>query len=222
MKWTTRDGVAVLDPIATSLELDLFTRFNSGLHDAYTYLSVPSLVQRSTIERQGAIPWDWTLKVVGDQALSGSAEQGILEHFADQEVAPKRYWAHNQCFRNEDHYEGWLRLREFRKTELFSFCHEKQWETEFEALLSTATRFLKELDLTYRVVDKTKDDPGYHVQKYDVEVLTKTYGWIETHSCSYFGEEQSRRFGITGATHTLSNTGLASPRILIPLLENRP
>lgn len=59
----------------------------------------------------------------------------------------------------------------------------------------------------------------HHVLKKDIEVLTTTYGWMETHSCTYFGEEQTKRFGITGLTHTISNTGVASPRILVPLLE---
>ena len=57
------------------------------------------------------------------------------------------------------------------------------------------------------------------MKKYDIEVKTKQYGWMETHSCTYFGEEQSKRFEITGATHTISNTGIASPRILIPFIE---
>ena len=50
-------------------------------------------------------------------------------------------------------------------------------------------------NIEYRVVDVTKLDFGYHVKKYDIEVKTKQYGWLETHSCSYFGEEQSKRFG---------------------------
>ena len=50
-------------------------------------------------------------------------------------------------------------------------------------------------NIEFRVVDVTKLDLGYHVKKYDIEVKTKQYGWLETHSCSYFGEEQSKRFG---------------------------
>jgi uncharacterized membrane protein (UPF0182 family) len=62
-------------------------------------------------------------------------------------------------------------------------------------------------------------NPGYHVFKKDVEVHTEAYGWIETHSYTYFGYEQVKRHDIRGDVHTISNTGLASPRILIPFLE---
>ena len=65
----------------------------------------------------------------------------------------------------------------------------------------------------------TEKDEGYHLEKKDVEVLTETYGWMETHSCSYFGHEQTRRFDIGGGMTTISNTAIASPRILVPFLE---
>ena len=204
----------------SQVERDLFLRFEATLEDAgFTYLSVPSFISRGTVERQEVVAWEHVLKVSDTLGLAGSAEQGILEYFADTRVAEGRYWAHNQCFRGEDEVIPWARLREFRKTELFSFTNDVEWNVEFLHLLKTATSFLEDLGLVYRLVDKT-GDPGYHKKKTDVEVWTYSYGWIETHSCTYFGEEQTRRFGITGATHTVSNTGLASPRILIPLVED--
>ncbi|MNR40287.1 Serine--tRNA ligase [compost metagenome] len=78
---------------------------------------------------------------------------------------------------------------------------------------------MEKYDIEYRTIDVTKKDYGYHKKKIDIEVLTKKYGWMETHSCSYFGIEQSSKYNITGANHTLSNTGVATPRILIPLIE---
>jgi seryl-tRNA synthetase len=204
---------------ASALELDLFHRFETSLETRYTFISVPSLIHRSTVERQGVVPWERVFKVNESYALSGSAEQGILEVFANQVAHPKRYWAKNQCFRPEDPTVPWVRLWEFQKVELFSFCEEGNWEEEFNGLLTTATEFLQILGVTFRVREVTHEDPGYHIKKSDIEVLTSTFGWLETHSCTYFGEEQTRRFGIQGATHTISNTGLASPRILVPLLE---
>jgi seryl-tRNA synthetase len=79
--------------------------------------------------------------------------------------------------------------------------------------------FLKNNNIEYRLVDVTNTDKGYHKKKVDIEIFTKKYGWLETHSCSYFGDEQVKRFDIKGNIHTLSNTGVASPRILIPFLE---
>lgn len=90
----------------------------------------------------------------------------------------------------------------------------------FGFLLENAISFLRLLGLErIRTVDCTDSDPGYHERKVDIEVWTEAYGWLETHSCTSFGREQSRRFEITGADHTLSNTGIALPRILVPLME---
>ncbi len=151
--------------------------------------------------------------------LAGSAEQGILERFTNQKVEPRLIYAKNQCFRNEMHYEGLFKVQEFIKVEQYCFATKETWEERFDFLLESATSFLKKLDVEFRIVDMTKKDPGYHIKKYDIEIKTNAFGWMESHSCSYFGEEQSKRFGITGATHTLSNTGIASPRILIPFIE---
>jgi seryl-tRNA synthetase len=109
---------------------------------------------------------------------------------------------------------------EFQKIEQFSF--EK---TKAEALLTllefmeNTQKFLSSKCIKHRVVDQTKDE-GYHEIKMDIEIETKTFGWIEVGSYTYFGQEQSKRFDITGATHTVSGTGLAFPRVLIPIIEN--
>ena len=97
--------------------------------------------------------------------------------------------------------------------------NEEQCEKYFNELLNNSIDFLKKYNIEYRVIDKTKEDPGYHYKKYDIEVNTKKYGWMETHSCTYFKDEQTKRLGINGGLHTISNTGIASPRILIPFIE---
>ncbi|NDJ15652.1 MAG: hypothetical protein EBY17_31520 [Acidobacteriia bacterium] len=86
--------------------------------------------------------------------------------------------------------------------------------------LSKVREFMRSLGYTVRRRDCT-GDPGYHRAKTDLEVLTRTHGWLETHSCTYFGEEQVRRLGITGRLHSISCTGAASPRILVPWLEEQ-
>lgn len=200
----------------------IFRRFEALLESkGFRYLSVPSLIRLSTMQRQGIVPDARVIKIDNEHCLSGSAEQGILEHFADSEVPPMLIWAENQCFRREPEFEPKIRLLEFKKLEQFCFCCESVWQDRFELLLTTATDFLRRLGIVFRVVDVTKRDPGYHKKKLDIEVYTKTWGWVETHSCTYFGIEQSTRFGISGANHTVSNTGVASPRIMLPFLEGR-
>lgn len=204
----------------SNLERALFLQFEEDLKKGgFIYHSIPSLVTKDTIERQGMISWEKVFKIDDNFALAGSAEQGILEQFKGASVYHHRIYAKNQCFRNEPEYEGLKRLREFQKIEQFVFCEDWAVKSNLEIILSTAQQFLTRHNIKYRTVNVTTRDPGYHVLKYDIEILTDTYGWMETHSCSYFGEEQTKRFNITGATHTLSNTGIASPRILVPFLE---
>ena len=187
----------------------------------FQYLSIPSMITWGTWKRQDIILPVPILTIENDSeaCLAGSAEQGILERFTDQKVEPRLIYAKNQCFRNEKEYQDLLRVQEFTKVEQFCFTTAAAWEERFNYLMESATSFLKKLDIKHRVRDVTKVDPGYHIRKYDIEIETISYGWMESHSCSYFGEEQSKRFGITGATHTISNTGIASPRILIPFIE---
>jgi seryl-tRNA synthetase len=217
-----RNGVFFPNAKDSELERRLFNEFEEMLRNqGFHYLSVPSLITKETYDRQDVIPWEKVFRIDENFALAGSAEQGILELYTNSRVdSTQLLYAKNQCFRAEKGYEGWKRLREFIKLEQFVFTTKHSVDEYFDLLLTNATEFLDQHEIEHRVVDVTSRDPGYHIKKYDVEVLTKTYGWMETHSCSYFGTEQSRRFDITGiANHTISNTGIASPRILVPFLE---
>lgn len=219
MKYSIVNGTYILNSELALLERNLFREFEDML-DAkdFQYFSIPSLISWDTFNRQQLNVF--SLSVDKFHRLGGSAEQGILQYFTNKYTEPILLYSKNQCFRHEENnYEGLKRCKEFIKLEQFCFCHESEWKKNFELLLNNATEFLNKHSIKYRVVDMTTKDQGYHVKKYDIEVLTKMYGWMETHSCSYFGDEQTKRFNITGATHSISNTGIASPRILIPFIE---
>lgn len=186
----------------------------------YQYVSVPSMVDRDTIERQGVVAWEQCFRVGDELALAGSAEQGFLQLAKDRPAQLGRYWAHNQCFRKEKALVPWLRQYEFLKTELYVICDPADWEGEYEQCLRLGESFMGSLGYTVRRRDCTRD-PGYHRSKTDLEVLTRRYGWVETHSCTYFGDEQAMRLGMCGPVHTVSCTGAASPRILLPWLEEQ-
>lgn len=216
-------GRVFLTPEVAKLERKLMRRLEECIEaSGFEYYSIPSLLTKETYIRQDTIPWEAVFRVNDDLALSGSAEQGILEFFTGKTIEEElQIYAMNQCFRNEALLDGVKKLYEFNKMELFVFSEPKNWESWFERILKLPLKVMEEFNLKYRVVDTTRKDPGYHLKKYDIEVLTKTYGWMETHSCSYFGDEQTKRFDIGGGFHTLSNTGFASPRILIPFIENQ-
>lgn len=210
--------IYALDEKFSKLEKYFFDEFSKLLdRKGFTYLSIPSTIALSTILRQEMVP-HW-VSVDNNLCLGGSAEQGILERFAGEKVNEKHLYAVNQCYRREEKYESPLRLLEFKKIEQFCFCKKENWETNFDLVLQNAVEFLKRFAIPYRIVDVTKRDAGYHIKKVDIEVKTKKWGWVETHSCTYFGTEQSKRFDITGANHTISSTGIASPRILLPFID---
>lgn len=219
-EYEVKKGLAYLEYDLSLLERSLFIEFeNMLLEKGYRYLSLPSAGSWETIEKQGVVTKDFSLGIDETHALFGSAEQGILEYFQGMEIKEEFIlFANNQCFRNEANLDGLKSLREFKKIEQFCFCKKANAEKYFNELLNNSIEFLRRYNIEYRVVDKF-DDEGYHVKKYDIEVMTEKYGWMETHSCTYFGDEQAKRFDITGDMHTISNTGIASPRILIPFIE---
>ncbi|TSC55279.1 MAG: seryl-tRNA synthetase [Parcubacteria group bacterium Greene0416_79] len=128
--------------------------------------------------------------------------------------------------------KGLMRVHEFYKLEQVAFCeaeHEQSVRLH-EELLSHAEELVAALGLPYRVVVNCGGDLGLgQVKKYDIEVwVPSEQRYIETHSCSYFHDFQTRRLNIrykdaegrTRFAHSLNNTALATPRILIPLIEN--
>lgn len=220
MTFRVQDGVFSPDFKLSELERVLFREFEDKLREkGFRYLAVPESVRTEAFYRQGVAFDADAYWVDGHHMLNGSAEQGILDYFMDKGVEPMHIYSYSHCFRREKDLNELVRLKEFKKLEQFCFCHEAAAEFEFNNLIFNAIEFLTHHDIKHRVVDVTKRDLGYHVKKYDIEIETKTYGWVESHSCTYFGTQQTQRLGITGATHTISNTGIASPRILIPFIE---
>lgn len=221
MNYEIKDGIYKLDFELSEIERKILSScIDFLISRGMKYLSVPSTITPKTFTTQD-IKTD-TFAYGENDVLAGSAEQGILQYFSNTEVQPMDICSENTCFRVEDQYNNLKNVKEFRKVEQFAFCTKEESIYTFHRLLYNAREFLKTLGIeNYRLRDVTKIDPGYHKHKIDIEVWTDQYGWLETHSCSYFGEEQTKRYNITGATHTVSNTGIAVPRILIPIIEKR-
>jgi seryl-tRNA synthetase len=173
--------------------------------------------------------------------LIGTAEVPVASYHADEiltvDELPKRYAGYSPCYRREagaygkDTY-GLYRVHQFYKVEQVVLCRadaEESLSLHYE-LLSNAEHVMQMLELPYRVVDVCTGDMGQgQVFKHDIEAWMpsrKAYG--ETHSCSSFYDFQARRLntrykdsnGKNVFCYTLNNTCIASPRVLIPLLEN--
>jgi seryl-tRNA synthetase len=151
-----------------------------------------------------------------------------------KEELPKRYIGFSGCFRREagsygKDTKGILRVHQFEKMEMFSFCDPaNSWE-EHDFLLSIEEEILKDLKLHYQVVNICGGDLGAPAaKKYDCEVwIPSQKQFRELTSCSNCTDFQARRGGIrykdeqgTHFCHTLNGTATAFTRMLIAILEN--
>lgn len=218
--WVARDGYYALSEKLAEVERRAINAcIDAAAARGFSYISVPSLVSAETVALQeiGVEPH----KVDDRAVLSGSAEQGILQLLSRRTITGEfKLCAFNHCFRREDALDRLYRLTEFKKVELFVACKTDNWERRFDECLHFAEDMAKLVGADCTRISDTVSDPGYHIKKMDVEVLTKAHGWIEVCSCSYFGKEQMMRMEIGGRDYcTISCTGLAVPRALIPVFE---
>ncbi len=173
--------------------------------------------------------------------LIGTSEVSVTSYHADEVLSasalPKRYCGISNCFRREagtygKDTRGLYRIHQFQKVEQVILCANDPEVSRamHSEILTNAEEVLKALELPYRVVAVCTGDMGQgQVYKNDIETwMPSRNGYGETHSCSTFHDFQSRRLNIkyvdeaTGEkkfVHTLNNTCIASPRILIPILE---
>jgi len=172
--------------------------------------------------------------------LVGTAEVSLtayhMDEILDGKTLPRKYVAMSSCFRREagtygKDTAGLYRIHQFDKVEQVVICRNdveesRRWHQE---ILGNAEAVLQKLRLPYRVVLVCTGDLGQgQAAKYDIETWMPSRGtWGETHSASRFYEFQARRLnlryrdadGKTRICHTLNNTVIASPRILIPIME---
>ncbi|MCB0331528.1 MAG: serine--tRNA ligase, partial [Bdellovibrionales bacterium] len=172
--------------------------------------------------------------------LIGTSEVPVCAYHMDEilgeEELPKRYAGYSPCFRREagsygKDTHGLYRVHQFSKVEQVIICKADIAESQkhHQAILRNAEIVMQKLELPYQVVTVCAGDMGQgQVLKHDIETwMPSREKYSETHSCSTFYEFQARRLqiryrdkdGEVQYCHTLNNTCVASPRVLIPLLE---
>ncbi len=172
--------------------------------------------------------------------LAGTAEVGIGAYYSDEILnesqLPLKFVGFSPCFRREvgsygRDTRGLYRIHEFMKIEQFVICKNDYVESEkyHQELLHNSENILQELNIPYRVIQLCTGDMGAGKYKmFDIESwMPSRNSYGETHSCSNMGEWQARRLnlryrkqnGDVEYVHTLNNTAIASPRILISLME---
>jgi seryl-tRNA synthetase len=173
--------------------------------------------------------------------LIGTSEVTLVSYHRDEildaEALPVKYAGLTTCFRREagsygKDTRGLYRVHQFQKVEQVVICP-NDWELMLKLhaeILSNAEQIVQKLDIPYRVVEVCAGEMGVgQVKKHDIECwMPGRGGWGETHSCSSFGDYQSRRSrlrfknkdGRNAFPYTLNNTAVASPRLIIAIMEN--
>ena len=173
-----------------------------------------------------------------DFYLVGTSEVPLAAYHMDEILDgakfPLRYAGFSSCFRREagtygKDTRGIIRVHQFDKVEMFSFCLPEDAAAEHERLLAWEKDFLNDLEIPYRVIDVATGDLGSSaVRKFDCEAWIPTQNaYREVTSTSNCTEFQSRRLNIrykdgagTRPVATLNGTLCAIPRIIVAILEN--
>jgi seryl-tRNA synthetase len=210
----------------------------------FTAITVPSIAREQAFLNQGQFPGhkEETYELPNDDLwLAGTAEVVLTSlhsgEIIEADKLPILYAGYSPCFRREagsagKDVRGLLRVHQFVKVEQYVVCEadDAQSANWHARLLELAESLLKDLEIPYQVIETSTGDMG--LGKYrmnDIESWVPSLGkYRETHSCSTLHDWQARRANIryrgtdgkVRFAHTLNNTALASPRILVPLLEN--
>lgn len=173
-----------------------------------------------------------------DYYLVGTSEVPLaafhMDEVLDGAKLPLRYAGYSSCFRREagsygKDTRGIIRVHQFDKVEMFSFCKPEEAKEEHKRLLQWEKDFLNAMEIPYRVIDVASGDLGSSAnRKFDIEAWIPTQGaYREVTSTSNCTEFQGRRLNIrykdsdgVKAIATLNGTLVAIPRMIVAILEN--
>ncbi len=204
----------------------------------------PVMVNESAMTGTGFFPYgreDTYHLERDDKWLVGTSEVYLVsihaDEILDEDELPKLYTGQSPCFRREAgsagaDTRGVYRVHQFTKVEQVAIIPADKTKSRevHEMLLSNSERLMQALELPYRVATACTGEIGLgQVLKHEIETwMPSRNSYSETHSCSSLYDYQARRSGIRYRdadgqiqhAYTLNNTLAASPRILIPILEN--
>ena len=214
------------------------------IQKGYVPFSVPMLMRNEVMVGTGFFPGseEQTYRMERDELnLAGTAEVPLTAYFMSeilpQEILPQKFVGLSTCYRREagaagkDTY-GLYRIHQFDKVEQVIICENDPVQSAkfHEEIRANAEAVMQTIGIPYRVVKVCTGDLGRgQAKKYDIEAwMPSRNNFGETHSASKFYDFQARRLNLRYKDiktkknlfcHTLNNTVIASPRILIPILE---
>ena len=173
-----------------------------------------------------------------DLYLIGTSEHSMIGKFIDtitpEEELPKTLTSYSPCFRKEKgahgiEERGVYRIHQFEKQEMIVVCKPEESSMWFDKLWQNTVDLFRSLDIPVRTLECCSGDlADLKVKSVDVEAWSpRQKKYFEVGSCSNLGDAQARRLGIRVSgpngkylAHTLNNTVVAPPRMLIAFLEN--
>ena len=218
-----------------------YEHFMSG--GGFTPMVAPSLVRRRVLEGTGYLPQgeDDLYRTQDGDYFAGTSEVAMMGYYMDEMIPknelPKKLFGFSACFRREagshgKDTKGLMRVHEFYKFEQLILCEADHQESvkHHEWINRNTEEFVESLGLPYRTVINCGGDLGLgQVKKYDIELWVPSEGkYREISSASYFHDFQTRRLNIRYRdndgklkfAHSLNSTAIATPRVLISILEN--
>ena len=236
-------GFPVYTGLGSKLERSLINfMLDQDTNNNYTEVFPPFLVTEDSMRTTGQLPKfidDMYQLPKDDLFCIPTAEVPVTNIMKSEETyeseLPIKMAAYSACFRREagsygKDTKGLLRLHQFNKVELVKFSHPSNSYNELELLLEDAEKILQILGLHYRIIELCSGDLSFSAAKcYDIEVWSPfEQKYLEVSSCSNFEEFQSIRGNMkfrsseTGKMeyiHTLNGSGLATPRLMVALIE---
>ncbi|MEX2029313.1 MAG: serine--tRNA ligase [Candidatus Paceibacterota bacterium] len=213
-----------------------------GVKNFETFIA-PAIVRKQNLYGTGHLPSgaDDVYQTQDEDYLTGTAEISMMGYHGNEiipkEELPKRYLAFSPCYRREagahsKDTKGLIRVQEFYKLEQLILCEASHEESVkyHEEINKNFEEFLETLRIPYRRLEIcTGDLKSAHVKSYDTEAWIPSQNqYRELSSTSYYHDFQTRRFGIRYRdgegklrfTHSLNSTAVATPRILVAIVEN--
>ncbi len=212
------------------------------INKGFTYCIPPFMIRSNVVtgvmsfEEMDAMMY----KIEGeDLYLIGTSEHSMIGKFIDtitpESSLPLTLTSYSPCFRKEKgahgiEERGIYRIHQFEKQEMIVICKPEESMDWFHKMWSYSVELFRSLDIPVRTLECcTGDLADLKVKSYDVEAWSpKQQKYFEVCSCSNLGDAQARRLGIRVKgedgkkylAHTLNNTVVAPPRMLIAFLEN--
>ena len=212
------------------------------INKGFTYCIPPYMIRSNVVtgvmsfEEMDAMMY----KIEGeDLYLIGTSEHSMIGKFIDtitpESSLPLTLTSYSPCFRKEKgahgiEERGIYRIHQFEKQEMIVICKPEDSMKWFDKMWSYSVELFRSLDIPVRTLECCSGDlADLKVKSYDVEAWSpKQKKYFEVCSCSNLGDAQARRLGIRikgedgkkYLAHTLNNTVVAPPRMLIALLEN--